>query len=538
MEKSMTSLNDDSIKLQVIKMRSGDSSYSTIAESLGLSTSAVRRFLCKETYTEWWNNLQKPIADGTLYDHHHNIKVLNNKRYIITSAQNSTFVHDKFLASLETMAKHIDAKIIVGTYSYNLSGFQNLEKSEGSWFDPKIVDYIIDEPVMLADKLLYCGELNILPTAVRPLSGFHSYTKENSGIIPHAKVQMESLPVSKGQAQKFLYTTGSVTQRNYIQKKAGQKASFHHIFGALLVEVDDDGDWFVRQLVADTVTGEFYDLTTKYTPSGVVENCNVTGINWGDLHVEKRDDDVYRASFMSEDSMLDVLKPKYQFAHDTLDMTYRNHHNIKDPYFMYNMFVNGTEYVEEGVKDVASLLILMDRPFCQTVVVESNHDLALTRWLKTADYKTDPVNALFFLKCQYKIYQEMHNKNKDFSIFEYVVTEEMEKQHKVSSKPIFLRTDESFKICGNDGIECGAHGDLGVNGARGSIKAYQMMGTRSNIGHSHSAGIYDGVYQSGVSGKLDMEYNKGPSTWSNSHIVTYNNGKRTIVTIKNGKWRA
>ena len=54
----------------------------------------------------------------------------------------------------------------------------------------------------------------------------------------------------------------------------------------------------------------------------------------------------------------------------------------------------------------------------------------------------------------------------------------------------------------------------------------------------HTAGIIDGVYTAGVSGKLDMEYNKGPSSWSHSHVVTYPNGKRAIITVKNGKWKA
>jgi len=59
-----------------------------------------------------------------------------------------------------------------------------------------------------------------------------------------------------------------------------------------------------------------------------------------------------------------------------------------------------------------------------------------------------------------------------------------------------------------------------------------------NTGHTHSTGIIDGVYTAGVHGKLDMDYNKGPSSWSHSHVITYPNGKRAIITIKDGKWRA
>jgi predicted transcriptional regulator len=534
----MVLLDDNTYKLEAIRLNNDGFSFTEIGETLGLSRSAVSRFLKRETYKEWWSTHEKPIAAGALHDHHHKIKSFTNKRYILTSAQNNTFVHSKFLASLEQMASRIDAKIIIGTFSYNLSGFQNLGKGDGEWFDDKIQKYIIDEPVQLAKDLLWCGELNVLPTAVNPLSGFHSYTKSGSGIIPHAKVQMESLPSHMSNSARMLYTTGAVTQRNYIQKKAGQKASFHHIFGALIVEIDDEGDWFVRQLIADTDTGEFYDLDVLYTPTGAICGQSVEGINWGDIHSEKADWGVYASSFgvgtMRSESMIDVLKPKYQFVHDVLDFEARNHHTINDPYVRFQHYKQQKDWVDQNIKTVANVLKTMYRPFTTTVVVESNHDLALQRWLKTSDYRTDPANALFFLDCQYATYQAMANNDKKFSVFEYALKRVEPDLTNVN----FLKTDESFMICGIDGIECGSHGDLGLNGSRGSAMAYQKLGSRYNIGHSHSATIKDGVYQAGVSAKMDMGYNRGPSSWSHSHIVTYKNSKRTIITLKNGKWRA
>lgn len=35
-----------------------------------------------------------------------------------------------------------------------------------------------------------------------------------------------------------------------------------------------------------------------------------------------------------------------------------------------------------------------------------------------------------------------------------------------------------------------------------------------------------------------MGYNKGPSSWSHSHVVTYPNGKRAVVTMRGTRWRA
>jgi len=531
------SLNDDSVKIEVLRLHNEGLSLRKIADVVGISHSTIGKFLNKESYQQWWLDNDKPIAAGALNDHHVNIRRMEGKRFILTSAQNNTFVHREFLASLETMAEHLDAQIIVGTFSYNTSGFQNLGKGEADWFDPKIEPYIVDEPVQLADGLLWCGELNILPTAVNPFSGMHSYAKSSSAIIPHTKVQLESVPTHKSQPCRMMYTTGAVTLRNYIQKKAGQKASFHHIFGALIVEVDDDGDWFVRQLIAESDNGHFQDLDCKYTPTGVDASCDVEAINWGDLHSEKADPEVYRASFGQEAgrvSLIDRLKPRFQFVHDVLDFESRNHHTIKDPYFRFKMHVEGRDSVKDNIADVVRTLMYLNRPFCRTVVVESNHDLALRRWLKEADYKTDPTNAVFFLECQLAQYRAIERGDSGFSIFEWAV-----KDHAPCLNGVrFLKTDESFMICGKDGIECGQHSHLGANGSRGSVAVYQKLGTRYNIGHSHSAAIKDGVYQAGVSAKLDMGYNVGANSWSHSHIITYPNGKRAIVTLKNGKYCA
>ena len=87
------------------------------------------------------------------------------------------------------------------------------------------------------------------------------------------------------------------------------------------------------------------------------------------------------------------------------------------------------------------------------------------------------------------------------------------------------------------GIQHGLHGHLGPNGARGNPKNLRVIG-KANTAHTHAAGIVEGVYTAGVFGELDMSYNKGPSSWSHSFILTYPNGKRTIVTFKDGRaWR-
>jgi len=533
-------LEDDNVKLEVLRYKHDSLSTRQISQLTGIAKSTLNDFVLKRTYIKWWDEYsEKPVASGKLSALHEDIEVLGEGVYIAISAQNNTFVHNKFMDSLEVLAGERNAQILCGTFTYNTSGFQNLQKgtdSEEVWYDPRIKKYILDKPMMLCNDLMWCGELNILPTAVNPLSGLHSYTRAASAIVPHAKLQLESIPTHKSLPAKIMYTTGAVTKRNYIQKKAGQKAEFHHAFSALLIEVDKEGDFFVRQLNAETSTGCFYDLDKCYTPNGVYNSNYVEAINWGDLHSEKKDVEVYDLAFgRNSNSMIDTLRPKFQFANDLADFTSRNHHSIGDPYFRFKTHIHGNDSVRSDIFNVIATLEDMNRDFCKTVVVESNHDLALERWLKNADYKIDPENAIFFLECQLKKYKTIKAGDFGFSVFEWAVKNNSKELDHVR----FLKTDESFRICDEDGngIECGQHGHNGANGSRGGVAVFQKLGSRHNVGHTHTATIKDGVYYAGVMAKLDIGYNTGGSSWSQSSIITYPNSKRTIITIKNGKWR-
>ncbi len=525
--------------LEIIRLTKQDNMSSRkVGELYDVGKSTIGDFLRKETYVEFWEDYdKKPHLAGTKHNQLEHRKTLTGSKFVITSAQNNTYVHSDFLKSLEHYCEHNEAELLVSTFVYDRKGWKNGEKCADNddinyWYDPKINKYRCDESVQLAEGLVLCGELNIIPTAVNPSSGLQNYLGSQSGIIPHAKLQLESLPSPKGEPARLMYTTGALTQRNYIQKKAGQKASWHHCFSALVVEIDSDGDWFVRQLHAEQETGCFYDLTKFYTPDGVEVHDRIEAINYGDVHAAKLDEIVADVSWRGDKSILDTLKPKYQLVHDVLDQRARNHHNVKDPHFMFEMFNNKTESVEEEVLHTAEVLDSMCRDYSEVVVVESNHDLALRKWLKEQDYRKDPVNALFFLELQLMEYKAIANQDKDYSTFKDATFKVMPE---LETKNIrFLRTDESFKV---KDIECGSHGHLGTNGSRASVNGFRAQGIKFNVGHSHSCAIKDGVYYAGVSGKLEMGYNVGSSSWSQSHVLTYTNGKRTVITLKDGKWR-
>lgn len=487
------------------------------------------------------------------------VKALKTKRarhacYILTSAQNNTQVHPQVWDSITKLAEHYGAQIFVSTILYaNRSHWhQNLDKKVAGkraekgergkaelWFDPAIVPHINNDRVEIAKGLVWCGELNIIPTAARPLSGLESYTGRKSMIVPHTHVAMSSI-ATLGGAAKLNFTTGTVTQRNYIQRKEGFKAEFHHCYGGLIVEVDDEGHWWVRQLNADS-DGTIQDLDVKVENGKVTTGNSVEAITFGDVHVANIDRDVAKATW-GKGGMVDTLRPKYQVIHDVLDFYSRSHHTIKNPYKLYKRHVEGAADVLKEVADVGNFLGSITKLaklgwLGEVVVVNSNHDRHLDRWLAENDGRFDPLNAKFwsFLNHHVVDYIAEHKREPDLLPFA------LDKMDKLPSSNItFLDTDTSFVICPDKsgGIECALHGDQGANGARGGIRQFAKMGRRSNVGHSHSAGIDGGCYQSGTKSKLKLEYNHGLSSWTHSDILTYPNGKRAIVTFFNNKWRA
>ena len=464
------------------------------------------------------------------------------KRYILTSAQNNTHVNKPVWENLKALAKHYKAQIMVGTFTYNQNAYGKMSVKRGTakqdaklWYDPEVEKYIVDERRELSPSLQWCGEMNILPTAVNPLAGFETYTGRASSLFPQVKFAMRSIPSGRYEGTKFMYTTGTVTKRNYIQKREGLKAEHHHCYGGLLVEVDDTGSWWVRQLNT-TESGVIYDLDIYVEDKKVKKHKGVEAINWGDSHVLLLDEGAHGCTH----SILDDLKPKNQFVHDVMLGSVTNHWSRKSMHERFRRYVKsgGWSDLRKEIQGCVTFLQDIYRKGCTTYIVDSNHDRPwMEKWMDITDGREDPKNALLWLELNTAMYKAMEAEPyaKNFHVIEYA----FQLLGLDTSMGTFLRQDESL-ILTPAKIECGIHGHLGPDGARGSVNSLARMARKSNIGHCHKAGIYNGLYAAGVSceTRSDAWYMKGPSSWSHSHIVTYPNGKRTIVTVWKNKYRA
>lgn len=470
------------------------------------------------------------------------------KRYILSSAQNNTHLHPGF-HNLLAYRDWLDAlpngscELLVGTYTYQMAAYGPKAVKRGTydrkrvmeklWYDPEVEPYIVDRSVQLAPGLVWCGEMNILPTNRHPLTGFEDYNGRQSNVVPHAKIAMESVASMADEPTKFNYSTGTVTQRNYLQKRAGILAEREHSYGALLVEVDDQGSWWARQLHI-APDDSLMDVGPDGCPGVRVQAGQVSvqpvteGIAWGDVHVAEQELWVRRLAW-GPNGMLDTLQPGIQFVHDVFSMRSRGHHEDRDFHRTFQKHVDGDDDVEGEVRITAEFLAEASRPWTKTVVVPSNHDRHLDRWLNEADFRKDPLNARYFCELQLALLRAMEAGDRGFNVLEWAL-----RQAGCPEDVQFLSMDESYVV---GDVEYALHGDLGPNGSRGSTRSLTKLGRGLTKGHDHTAAIRGNVYSVGAC-SLSFPYMKGPNSHSVSHVVQYLNGARTVVTMWAGKWRA
>lgn len=519
------------------------------ADALGINHKSIERSLAKldqqPSKTELYGNL-----GGQTKTIIKKVPKRGVKRYIVTAAQTETKINEAFWNNLLALATYYDAEVLVAPFAYNKQAFghQTNSKPGGagkskdsetfSDLDPALVPYLTSDRVQLARGLVFCGEVQILPTAVDPLSGLETYTGRASGIFPHAKIELRSIPSMRDEPTKFNYTTGCVTKHNYIQKKAGQKGEFHHAYGALIVEVTADG-WWVRQLNADK-DNVIYDLdVAAYNEGGgsvARRRVEAEALVSGDVHVAEMDPDVLEATW-GDGGLVDLLQPKQQILHDVFDMRSRPWQDEQSFHRQFEKHVKDQETVEGELAECATALRIIVPTCPKTVIVRSNHDLKLERWLDNGDYKKDLPNALFFLQAQLAKVEAILAGDDKFNVLRWALSRFG--VHLLGDTQ-FLAEDESYILCKDKsgGIECGNHGHRGPNGSKGTPKGFMKMARKMIIGDKHSAGIYGGVYVTGTCTGPGVAYAKGPSSWSPTHCVVYPNGKRTLVTMWNKRFFA
>jgi len=265
----------------------------------------------------------------------------------------------------------------------------------------------------------------------------------------------------------------------------------------------------------------------------VSKGHTAAGLVLGDLHERFVDPGVVKATFIGAASIIGKLKPKNIVYHDVVDFYSQNHHHRGKVFTKIAKHTNDRSSVEDEINECAAFIDRHAKPGQRIIFAPSNHPDAMIRWIEETDWRSDPENARFYLTTALALADSVKMTGSGASHADPFVYW-MRRKLSCADQCLFPSRDESVTVAG---IEVNYHGDKGPNGARGSIRGFGKVGIRSVIGHSHTPGIIDGVFQVGTSSRLRLEYNSGPSSWMHCHAVIYPNGKRSLLFIKNGKWR-
>lgn len=449
----------------------------------------------------------------------------DKKRFIVTWAQNNTPVHNKLLKNIEAYADFINADIhvIAGRYKNPTSVWTN-EQENAEFWDSKVVKYLDANRHDVHKYVSILSDIKIQPTAVNPMTGMQALSGVNSCVFGSPKVQLEMIPVLDGNLPKMMLTTGAVTMQNYTDSKSGKVGEFHHTFGFAIIEIDDKDVFHARQVTADDKTGNFSDLYYRVENGSVKDLTEIEALVLGDLHCGHHDDEVLKSTF----ELTRHLSPKHVILHDVFDGDSISHHQMKDPFVQYGKEIQGTNDLGKEIDNMMGVLDNFTH-FDNVVIVRSNHDDFVDRWLKNEDWKKQPTfkNAPLYMDLSARLLKQ-YGKGEEHVIG--VIPELIRERF---PKFITLGRSASYKV---KEWELGQHGDVSSNGSRGSLVNFRKLNTKIIVGHYHSPGRKDGALAVGTSTRLRVGYNNGPSSWLQSHVIIHKDGRAQHVNFINGKY--
>lgn len=530
---------DDILKIEEIytdRKISWDRKEELLSEFTGVSSRTARNWAAKLGFT----TPVEPVSPQ--YEEAKKSKVnKKSKRFIISWAQNNTPVHEPFLRNMEAYAKYIDAEIyiIAGRYKNPTSVFS--DKDFESWHS-RVEPYLYANRESIHKHLVIVGDVKVSPTANTPMTSMQGFSGSESCIFGHPKSQEETVPVLEGRPEKKMMTTGACTEANYTDSKSGKKGEFHHVLGFVIVEIKDKNKVFTRSVTA-TEDGNFYDLyyrvefdgDKKQIPmipglkflakddydgkSTVKKIKDIDAAILGDMHFGEHDPKVIDSTI---NILFKKLNPKKVVLHDVFDGHSISHHTRKDPFAQYLKEIEGKNDLKKEIQNMIDGL----KPFekYETIIVRSNHDDFLDRWLKDVDWRKESTMKNSIAYMEYAAL--LLNQRADKGVIPYLINEKYPKM-------ITLGRSDSYRI---HDWEVGQHGDIGASGSRGSMNQYRNLNTKMIIGHSHAPSRKDGVIQVGTSTHLRVGYNVGPSKWLQAHSIIHEDGKAQIISFHDGEF--
>lgn len=529
----MTTLNDkrQQIIQQYLTIAAETNTRPTYADFLkcGITRDAIRsRFggieklhqHMDEHHSTDLSNLFMSLDD--VFSDQRSASTSSRKTFVVTTAVADSPPHDGFLKALDTYSKEHDAQIVIMPCESVTNSFEKKTAVFASVFtDPKYM--FVSKDTLLNNNISLCS-IQVSAKQIRPITGLSRIgNRDGSFVFAGTKQFLEFVPSGNKRGTNYsIMTTGACTLPRYytetfVSKRLSYIAEKDHVIGAIVIEIQDDQVFHFRQIQADT-DGSFIDLGVQYNPDGTVTSVE-TNLVFGDLHAVNVDDNALKP-ILELASTMDINRV---FMHDIFDGFSINHHETTIAARAIRE-MRGHHDLYQELLDTYGLIDHVDGYLNprEVVIVKSNHDEFLTRYLQEGRYINDPTNHYTSLKVAPALFENEDVLKRGFEVV----------QQRIPEHWTFLTRDSSYKI---GDVECGSHGDLGMNGAKPSLVTLEKTYGNCVVGHAHTAAIHRGVFRVGTMTKLDLGYNRGPTSWTQTCCLVYENGQRQLINVINGK---
>lgn len=453
------------------------------------------------------------------------LKIAAYKRYVIATAVTGCAVDHNFLSSIRSYCEKHEALLLIlvasdPAHSKGRGGYGFIDRA-------LMDDCIILEDTRLNSNLLL-STIKLSAKQQDPSTSLSRIGQRNGSLIfASPKQRLQLVATSNVKLPHAIMSTGAVTVANYdtdryMSERTAYLANSDHIIGAMVVEVESDVVYHYRQFQSMSSDGSFPDLAVRYFADGSTMP-DAPSLVMGDWHSGETDPMVRQCT----DEMCQEMPIEDIFVHDGFNGEAINHHEEQNLLSKAIRFRQNAVTLEQEIKVFAEdISWLAARVNGSVVIVKSNHDEFLTKhYLQRAKYAQDPQNHYYSLDLA-KTMIEGHDPLK-LAVEKNLTWSELR-------KVTWLKRDEDYII---GGIQCGAHGDKGPNGSRGSLASMEKAYGSSVTGHSHTPGILRGAWAVGTSSYLKVGYNQGPSSWLQTHCLVYADGSRQLINMIAGRWR-
>lgn len=444
-------------------------------------------------------------------------------RFVVTAVEADAEVHRGFWSNLQTYARRLGAELVVIRLG-------RPERIEG---DDRLKELSGTGTIIVGEAALeIVGDFGP-SNSNRPLDGSGLPRRATWTLVGHPVIQLETLARVREDGLRMRMTTGALTKPRTRSPRQERRD-----VGAVIVEVGSDGGAHCRHLLADADgDGAFHDLDVRIDAGAVTFGHRAAAVVFGDVHHAHLDACVASATWglggrdgETGLSIVDRLRPAAMVFHDVCDFDARNHHDTKDPHRRFALMSAGRACVRTEIRRTADFLRQSARDWSESIVVQSNHDDALERWLKEADFRQDPLNAEFFLECSLALHRRLAAGLSGEGVFERTM------RH-LSPDGLagirFLATGEGLEIAG---VQCGIHGHSATDGKRGSLPFFEALGMRAVLGHNHRPTTRGGICTVGVC-QTELEYARGTLTaWAVGHVVIHPDGARQHLIYDGGRF--